>query len=194
MAQLDPRPSQPLPAGTLAPPFRLPTAGAAEVAPGGQVAPEETLSLEDLRGAPAVLVFYPADFSPVCGDELAIFGAVQSEIEAHGARVVGISVDSAWCHRAFAREKKIAFPLLSDFNPKGEVSRRYRSYREQEGFSERALVVLDREGKVFWSACSPIDVNPGVDGVLDALERLDREQPGAGRQPAGAAQPQEVRS
>ena len=127
----------------------------------------------------AVLFSHPADFTPVCGEELAIFNEVLPELERHGAKVFGISVDSAWCHRAFAQDRHLRFPLLADFHPKGEVSRRYRSYREQDGFAERSLFVLDRDGKVFWSYVSPIDVNPGVDGVLDALERLDGEQPAA---------------
>jgi peroxiredoxin len=152
-------------------------ADAAVLPPGSRVPPEEWKSLDEQRGSPVVLVFYPADFTPVCGEELAIFNEVLPELERHGAKVFGISVDSAWCHRAFAQDRHLRFPLLADFHPKGEVSRRYRSYREQDGFAERSLFVLDRDGNVFWSYVSPIDVNPGVDGVLDALERLDGEQP-----------------
>ena len=140
------------------------------------------MSLEDLAGAPAVLVFYPADFTPVCGEELALFGELLPELEALGARVVGISVDSVWCHRAYADQRNIRFRLLSDFEPKGETSRRYGCYREDAGVCERALFVLDRDGKVFWSSVSPMDQNPGVDGVLDALERL-RQEAGEGRGP-----------
>jgi peroxiredoxin len=156
-------------------------ADAAVLPPGPRIPPEEWRSLDEQRGSPVVLVFYPADFTPVCGEELAIFNEVLPELERHGAKVFGISVDSAWCHRAFAQDRHLRFPLLADFHPKGEVSRRYRSYREQDGFAERSLFVLDRDGKVFWSHVSPIDVNPGVDGVLDALERLDGEQPADSR-------------
>jgi peroxiredoxin (alkyl hydroperoxide reductase subunit C) len=188
---------QPLPPGTTAPPFRLLKGDAAEQPPGSKILPEEWLSLDQCRGSPVVLVFYPADFTPVCGEELTIFSELMPELERHGARVFGVSVDSAWCHRAFARDRHLQVPLLADFHPKGEVSRRYHSYREQDGMSERALFVLDREGKVFWSYLSPIDVNPGVDGVLGALERLDGEQPGAdvqpGQQPAGNPQQEESR-
>jgi len=168
--------SELLPPGTPGPPFRLLSSEAADLPPGSRVPPERWTSLAEQAGSPLVLVFYPGDFTPVCGDELAIFSEVLPEIERHGAKVFGISVDSTWCHRAFAEARHLRFPLLSDFHPKGDVSSRYRSYREQDGFSERSLFVLDRDGKVFWSQLSPIDVNPGVDGVLDALERLDGEQ------------------
>lgn len=178
MSETEARP-EPLPPGTAAPPFRMLAADAAALPPGTRIAPEEWMSLDEQRGSPVVLVFYPADFTPVCGEELAIFNEVLPELERHGAKVFGISVDSAWCHRAFAQDRHLRFPLLADFHPKGEVSRRYRSYREQDGFAERSLFVLDRDGKVFWSYVSPIDVNPGVDGVLDALERLDSEQAAA---------------
>lgn len=191
MRESEPRP-EPLPPGAAAPPFRMLSADAAVLAPGTRFPPEEWRSLDEQRGSPVVLVFYPADFTPVCGEELAIFNEVLPELERHGAKVFGISVDSAWCHRAFAQDRHLRFPLLADFHPKGEVSRRYRSYREQDGFAERSLFVLDRDGKVFWSYVSPIDVNPGVDGVLDALERLDGEQAeassGAPPRSRGAAQ------
>jgi peroxiredoxin len=119
-----------------------------------------------------VLVFYPADWSPVCGDEMALFNEVQPELQRLGAELLGISVDGVWCHKAFAEERRLRFPLLSDFEPKGEVSRSYHAYRPQEGFSERALFVIDAEGVIAWSHLSPVDVNPGADGVLAALEAL----------------------
>jgi len=130
------------------------------------------LSLSDLRGRPAVLIFYPADFSPVCGDELALFNEVLDELHKYDAQVVGISVDGPWCHGAYARHNNLEIPLLSDFEPKGEVSRKYGAYREQDGVSERALFVIDADGIIRWSYLSPIDQNPGVDGVLNALEEL----------------------
>lgn len=182
--------TEPLPPGTPAPPFRLPSTDAAAHAPGESLPPEAMRSLEALAGAPAVLVFYPADFTPVCGDELAIFSEVLPDLERLGARVLGISVDSVWCHRAFAREKNLRITLLSDAQPKGEVSRRYRSYREAEGFSERALFVLDGEGKIFWSSCGAMELNPGVDGVLDALERLTGRSADDGVEEAPAPRPE----
>ena len=93
-------------------------------------------------------------------------------LQSLGAQVLGISVDGIWSHLAFARERKLRFPLLADFHPKGEVCRRYQAYRELEGYAERALYVIDREGVIAWSHLSPPEVNPGVDGVLEALERL----------------------
>lgn len=130
------------------------------------------LSLSDLRGRPAVLIFYPADFSPVCGDELALFNEILDEFKKYDAQVVGISVDGPWCHSAYTNQKNLEIPLLSDFEPKGEVSRKYGAYREQDGVSERALFVLDGDGIIRWSYLSPIDQNPGADGVLQALEEL----------------------
>jgi len=133
---------------------------------------DQTLSLSELRGQPVVLVFYPADWSPVCGDELALFNEVSPEFQRYGAQVVGISVDGVWCHKAYAQARNLEFPLLADFEPKGEVSRKYGAYRAQDGFSERALFVLDGEGVIRWSYLSEVTKNPGADGVLAALEAL----------------------
>jgi len=146
--------------GTKAPDFTL------------KKSPDQTLSLSELRGQPVVLVFYPADWSPVCGDELALFNEVLPEFQRYGARVVGISVDGVWCHKAYAKARNLDFPLLADFEPKGEVSRKYGAYRAQDGFSERALFVLDGEGVIRWSYLSDVATNPGADGVLAALEAL----------------------
>ena len=141
--------------------------------------PDATLSLSELRGRPVVLVFYPADWSPVCGNELAHISEALPEIQRHDdAQVVGISVDGRWSHKAFAEARNFQFPLLADFEPKGEVSRKYGAYRFQDGFSERALFVIDAEGIIRWSYLSPVGENPGIDGVLAALERLT--------QPAGS--------
>lgn len=134
--------------------------------------PDQTLGLADLKGRPAVLVFYPADWSPVCGDELALFNEVLPEFQRYDARIVGISVDGLWCHQAYAKARNLEFPLLADFEPKGAVSRKYGAYREQDGFSERALFVLDADGVIRWSYLSDVGKNPGADGVLSALEHL----------------------
>jgi len=136
--------------------------------------PDERLSLASLRGRPVILAFYPADWSPVCGDELALFNEVLPEFQRHGAQLVGISVDSVWCHKAYASTRKLAFPLLADFEPKGEVSRKYGAYRDRDGFSERALFVIDADGIIRWSYLSDVGQNPGADGVLAALEELTR--------------------
>jgi peroxiredoxin len=149
-----------LTAGTTAPDFEL------------RSSPEKTLKLRDLRGRPVILAFYPADWSPVCGDQIAIYNQILPEFREYGADLLGISVDGVWCHAAFARDRNLHFPLLSDFEPKGAVSRVYGAYRAQDGFSERALFVLDGDGVIRWSYLSPVDVNPGAAGILQALESL----------------------
>ena len=134
--------------------------------------PDTELRLSDLRGHPVILVFYPADWSPVCGDELALFNEILPEFRRQDAEVLGISVDGVWCHKAYAEARHLRFPLLADFEPKGAVSKAYRAYRVRDGFSERALFLVDRDGVIRWSYVSPVDVNPGADGILEALEAL----------------------
>jgi len=153
-------PGAPLPPGTPAPDFTLSSA------------PGRTVSLADFRGRPVILAFYPADWSPVCGDQMALYNEILPEFERYNAQLFGISVDGAWCHAAFARDRRLRFPLLADFEPKGAVARRYGAYRQGDGFSERALFVVDGDGIVRWSHLSPVDVNPGADGILRALEAL----------------------
>lgn len=135
-------------------------------------APGSTQSLAALRGRPVVLVFYPADWSPVCSDQLALYNELLPEFERFDAQVLGISVDSVWCHAAFTRTRNLKFPLLADFEPKGRVSQRYRVYNKAEGTSARALFVLDRAGIIRWRYVSDPGVNPGADGILAALEKL----------------------
>jgi peroxiredoxin len=137
-----------------------------------RVTPDQYLSLRDLTGRPVIMAFYPADWSPVCGDQLALYNEVLPEFRKLGAELLGISVDGAWCHEAYVRERRLHFPLLADFHPKGAVATSYGAYRQNDGVCERALFVIDRDGKIFWSYCSPIAVNPGADGILDALEKL----------------------
>jgi peroxiredoxin len=153
-------PTQALPAGTQAPKFQLPTT------------PDQHVCLADFRGSPVVLFFYPADWSPVCGDQAALYNELLPEFHRLGAALLGISVDGAWCHLAFAKDRTLHFPLLSDFEPKGQVARDYGVYRHHEGLCERALFVIDSEGVIRWSYVSPIGVNPGADGILAALENL----------------------
>jgi peroxiredoxin len=86
--------------------------------------------------------------------------------------MIGISVDGIFCHKAYAQNRKLKFPLLADFQPKGAVARAYGVYRENDGYSERAIFVIDPHGIIRWSYLSPIDVNPGADGILAALEAL----------------------
>ena len=122
-----------------------------------------------------ILAFYPADWSPVCSDQMALYQEVLPEFQKFNAELLGISVDGVWCHLAFARDRNLQFPLLSDFEPKGDLARTYQVYRAEEGTSERALYVIDAEGIVRWSYVSPVHVNPGADGILRALENLEEE-------------------
>jgi peroxiredoxin len=151
-----------LPAGTLAPDFTL------------HVTPDQMLSLKELRGRPVILAFYPADWSPVCGDQMALYNEILPEFHRFNAELMGISVDGVWCHAAFSRDRKLHFPLLADFEPKGAVSKLYGAFRDGDGVSERALFVIDKNGTITWSYVSPIAVNPGADGILEALESLPK--------------------
>jgi len=152
-----------LKAGTAAPPFSLPST------------PDQKVSLSEFRGRAVVLVFYPADWSPVCSDQLALYNELHADFDKLDATMIAISVDGAWCHLAFAKDRGYHLTLLSDFEPKGEVAKRYGVYRDQDGISERALFVLDGEGIIRWSYVSPVGVNPGADGILRALEALPRK-------------------
>jgi peroxiredoxin len=154
--------SEPLAPGTKAPDFSL------------HVTPDQTLSLRELRGKPVILAFYPADWSPVCGDQMALYNEVLPEFQKFGAELLGVSVDGVWCHRAFAEARHLRFPLLADFEPKGAVAQLYGAYRNADGFSERALFVIDKSGIIAWSYRSPIAVNPGAEGILQALEELPK--------------------
>jgi peroxiredoxin len=158
-----PETATPLPAGTKAPDFELPST------------PDQTVSLADFRGQPVILAFYPEDWSPVCSDQMGLYQAVLPEFQKFDAALFGISVDGVWSHLAFAKDRNLHFPLLADFEPKGEVARRYHVYRPKEGTSERALYVIDADGVVRWSYISPVGVNPGADGILRALENLGKE-------------------
>jgi peroxiredoxin len=144
-------------AGTKAPDFSLPDQD------GNQV------SLSDFAGQKLVLVFYPLDFSPVCTDQLSLYQEVLSELEAKGAKLVGISVDSAYSHAAFREKLNLTMPLLADFHPKGEVSQAYGAWIEGAGISSRALVLIE-DGEVKWSyiSANPGEI-PGANLIFDAL-------------------------
>lgn len=144
----------------------------------GRKAPDFTLrdqdgnevSLGDFAGRKLVLVFYPLDFSPACSDQLSLYQEVLGEIESRGATLVGVSVDSAFCHRAFREQLNLTMPLLSDFHPKGEMSSAYGAYREDRGSTNRSLVLVDEEGNVRWSYASPSSAEiPGANLIFDAL-------------------------
>jgi len=157
------RRATPLPPGTRAPNFELPAT------------PNQTVSLIEFRGQRVILAFYPEDWSPVCSDQMALYQELLSEFRKFNADLLGISVDGVWSHLAFAKDRNLHFPLLSDFEPKGEVARAYHVYRAEAGTSERALYVLDADGVVRWSYVAPVGVNPGADGILRALESMGTE-------------------
>jgi len=134
--------------------------------------PDQKVSLKDFRGQPVILAFYPADWSPVCTDQLSLYAMVMPEFKKFNAELIAISVDNIWSHLAFAKDRKLNFPVLADFEPKGEVSRKYGAFKEKIGESARALFVIDGEGIVRWSHLSPDGVNPGAEGILTALDQL----------------------
>jgi peroxiredoxin len=140
--------------------------------------PDQSVPLSSFKGKPVVLVFYPADWSPVCGDQVSLYNEVLDEFTEQNAQLLGISVDGVWCHLAFSKHLNLHFPLLSDFEPKGEISKMYGAYHYDLGESARALFVLDADGIIRWNYLSPDGVNPGADGILKALEALTPEQRG----------------
>jgi len=145
----------------------------------GSPAPDFTLpdqdgkrvSLSGFHGETVVLVFYPADFSPVCTDQLSVYQEVLPQLEEQGAKLVGISVDSAFCHKAFQHHQGLSMPLLADFHPKGEVAKAYGVWSEEHGMSSRALVMVGPDGLVRWSYLSPPLEVPGANLIFDALEQ-----------------------
>jgi peroxiredoxin len=158
---------KPLPAGTPAPDFSL------------HSTPDQSVALRELRGRPVVLAFYPADWSPVCTDQMSLYNELLPEFHKHDAQLLGVSVDGVWSHAAFAKDRNLHFPLLADFEPKGAVSRLYGSFEAKQGESARSLFVIDRKGVIRWSYLSPEGVNPGADGILAALEGLKTAKPGS---------------
>ena len=147
--------------GTPAPDFALPDQDGDEV------------TLAGLRGETTVLVFYPLDFSPVCTNQLNVYQEILPELEARGVRLYGVSVDSAFAHKAFQRELRVTISLLADFHPKGEVARRFGVYDEERGVARRSLVMVDPEGIVSWSYASPSPLEiPGANLIFDALEQV----------------------
>ena len=149
-----------LPPESIAPDFNLPSTI------------ESSISLGNLQGRPVILVFYPGDFTPVCGDQLTLYNELLWLFAEFDAQVLGISVDRLESHEAFSADRQLDFPLLADSDPLGEVARRYGVFDEESQTCERALFVIDRSGRISWSYLSPRDVNPGADGILRALEDL----------------------
>ena len=137
--------------------------------------PDQKVKLSELKGQKVIIAFYPADWSPVCSDELTIFNEALRLFSRHNAQLLAISVDSKWSHLAFSENHKFHFPLLADFEAKGSVAKLYKAYDEIEGQCNRVLYVLDEEGVIQWSYQSPVGINPGADGILNALEILDNK-------------------
>ena len=150
-----------LPKGTVAPEFKL------------YSTPDQQIQLRELRKRKVILAFYPADWSPVCDDQMTLYNEMGKYFARHNAQLIGISVDSKWCHLAFAENRQFHFPLLADFEPKGEVAKLYRVYNDATGECQRALYVIDEKGIIQWNYLSPVGINPGADGILNALEELD---------------------
>jgi peroxiredoxin len=146
----------------------------------GEMAPDFTLKghddkeykLSDLRGHNVVLAFYPLDFSPVCSKEHACFKEDLSRFNEIDAKVFGISVDSVWAHKAFAKDVGLDYPLLADFHPKGAVAAQYGLYLEDKGITGRATVVIDKEGKVAEVMVHDIPEQRSNDKILSAIKGL----------------------
>ena len=138
--------------------------------------PDQKIQLSQLKGKRVILAFYPADWSPVCSDQMGLYNETLKFFHKENAEILGISVDSKWCHLAFAQDRKLHFPLLADFEPKGAVAKLYDVYDEDEGECKRALYVIDEEGIIRWSYLSPIGMNPGADGILDALDEMNTKK------------------
>jgi len=133
---------------------------------------DEKVSLYQFQGRRVILVFYPADWSPVCGDQLIIYNEILEIFSRYNAVVLGISVDGKWCHSSYREQRNLEFPLLADFEPKGAVAKTFGVYDDKAGTAKRALYVIDENSIVRWNYISPIDINPGADGILGALEKL----------------------
>ena len=147
--------------GTIAPDFTL------------LATPDQKFSLSEIEGKRIILAFYPADWSAVCSDQMLLYNEALDYFNQENAILIGISVDGKWCHVAFKNDRKLNFPLLSDFEPKGAVSKLYEAYDGQAGESKRVLYVIDEDGIIQWNYLSPADINPGADGILKALEDLN---------------------
>jgi len=150
-----------LPIGIVAPDFEL------------YSTPDQTLRLSEMTDKKVILAFYPADWSPVCDDQMTLYNEMGKYFTEHNAQLIGISVDSKWSHLAFTESRKFHFPLLADFEPKAEVARLYGVYNEKTGECKRALYVIDEDKTIRWCYLSPVGINPGADGILNALEEID---------------------
>jgi len=138
--------------------------------------PDQKFALQELRGKNVILAFYPADWSPVCSDQMALYNETLKYFKKFNAELLGISVDSKWCHMAYIQDRKLHFSLLADFHPKGEAAKKYGVYDEKEGQCQRALFVINANGIIQWSYLSPVAINPGADGIIEALENITNKK------------------
>jgi peroxiredoxin len=143
--------------GIQAPDFSLPDAS------------KRSTRLSDFRGKTVILCFYPLDWSPACSDQLSLYQNELAEFEKANAQLLCVSVDSIYSHGAWATVRGLSFPLLADFHPKGEVAKLYNIWRDSDGFSERALYVIDPEGIIRYKI-----VAPHLDNIPDIYELLDQ--------------------
>jgi peroxiredoxin len=150
-----------------------------EVAPDFELfaTPDQKFALNELKGKNVIIAFYPADWSPVCGDQMSLYNEMLKFFKKYNAEIIGISVDSKWCHMAYTQARNLHFSLLADFHPKGETAKKYGAYDEKEGCCSRALFVIDAEGIIQWSYLSPVAINPGADGIIEALENITNKKP-----------------
>lgn len=158
-----------LPMGNKGPEFSLPDANG------------DFVSLADFRGKNIVLVFYPLDWSPACSDQLSLYQSELAEFERANVQLIAISVDSIYSHGAWAVVQGLTFPLLADFHPKGKVARLYGVMRDSDGFSERALYIIDANGDIRYMHISPrLHHIPDIYELLDQLKQLTLSTAGAG--------------
>jgi Peroxiredoxin len=170
-AMQGPAENEGLPVGMRAPDFTLNDAN------------DKPVSLSQYRGKNVVLVFYPLDWSPACSDQLSLYQSELAEFEKYNAQVIGVSVDSIYSHGAWAAVRGITFPLLSDFNPKGEVATRYQVLRNENGFTDRALFVINRDGYISYRFISPeLPKIPDIYELFDQLKILNGQPVHDGKQ------------
>ncbi|MCB0047350.1 MAG: redoxin domain-containing protein [Caldilineaceae bacterium] len=157
----------PLPVNSTAPDFSLPKGD-------GQLGadPSTFWHLADERGKNVILAFYPADWSPVCGSQIALYNELIPTFAEYNAEVIGISVDGTFCHKAFKEHNNLSIELLCDFEPKGKTAKLYSAYNEQLGLCERAIYVIDAQGIIRYSYISPMGVNPGAKEILETLQEI----------------------
>lgn len=149
--------------GTVAPEFSL------------YASPDKKVSLDSYIGKRVVLIFYPADWSPVCGDQLVLYNEIIDLFKSYNTELIGISVDGKWCHASFSEDRKLNFPLLADFEPKGNIAKAYGVYNDEDGECERALFLVDEDGIIRWSYLSDPGINPGAEGILKAIEKSGKK-------------------